>query len=55
LASALSRRSPEEPLAGGELVSSGSLTEAPAIAPGETWTATLEAIELGDLTLATTA
>ena len=55
LASAISRRSPEEPLAGGELVSSGSLTDAPLIAPGEAWTATLEAIELSDLTLATTA
>ena len=55
LASAISKRSPEEPLAGGELVSSGSLTEAPPIVPGETWTVTLEGIELSDLTLTTTA
>lgn len=55
LASAISKRSPEEPLAGGELVSSGTLTEAPPIAPGETWTATLEGIDLSDLTLTTTA
>ena len=55
LASAIAKRSPEEPLAGGELVSSGSLTEAPPIAPGETWTASLEGIDLSDLTLTTTA
>jgi 2-oxo-3-hexenedioate decarboxylase len=55
LASAISRRSPQELLAGGELVSSGTLTEAPPIAPGETWTATLEGLDLSDLTLTTTA
>ena len=55
LASAISDRSPEEPLAGGELVSSGTLTESQPIVPGETWTATLEGIELSDLTLTTTA
>jgi 2-oxo-3-hexenedioate decarboxylase len=55
LASAVSKRSPEEPLAAGELVSSGTLTEAPLIGPGETWTATLEGLDLIDLTLTTTA
>jgi 2-oxo-3-hexenedioate decarboxylase len=55
LASAIARRTPEDPLAGGELVSSGTLTEAQLIAPGETWTATLEGIDLSDLTLTTTA
>jgi 2-oxo-3-hexenedioate decarboxylase len=55
LASAISRRSPEAPLASGELVSSGTLTEAPLIAPGETWTASLDGIDLSDLTLTTTA
>jgi 2-oxo-3-hexenedioate decarboxylase len=55
LASAIAKRSGEEPLAGGELVSSGTLTEAPLIAPGQTWTATLEGIDLSDLTLTTTA
>ena len=55
LASAIAKRSPEEALSGGELVSSGSLTEAPLIAPGETWTASLEGIDLSDLTLTTTA
>ena len=54
LASAIASRSPEEPLSGGELVSSGTLTEAPPIAPGETWTATLQGIDLSDLTLTTT-
>jgi hypothetical protein len=42
-------------LAGGELVSSGTLTEPLRIAPGQTWTATLEGIDLSDLTLTTTA
>jgi 2-keto-4-pentenoate hydratase len=39
---------------GGELVSSGTLTEAPPIAPGETWSATLQGVDLSDLTLTTT-
>lgn len=55
LASAIAGRTGEEPLAAGELVSSGSLTEAPPIAPGQTWTATLEGIDLSELTLTTTA
>ena len=55
LASAVSKRIDQEPLAGGELVSSGTLTEAPLIAPRQTWTATLEGIDLSDLTLTTTA
>jgi hypothetical protein len=37
----------------GELASA-TLTDAPLIAPGETWTATLEGIDLGDLTLRAT-
>jgi 2-keto-4-pentenoate hydratase len=55
LAAAIARRTPEEPLGGDELVSSGSLTEAPLIAPGQTWTATLEGIDLSELALTTTA
>jgi 2-oxo-3-hexenedioate decarboxylase len=43
------------PLVAGEPVSSGSLAEAPPIAPGQTWTATLEGIDLSELTLTTTA
>ena len=40
-----------EPLAAGELVSSGTLTESRLIAPGETWTARVDGLELPDLTL----
>lgn len=55
LASAITSQTPEEPLAGGEIISAGTLTEAPLIAPGQTWTATLEGIDLSELTLTTTA
>jgi len=55
LASAIAKRPDEEPLGGGELVSSGTLTEAQPIAPGETWTFVVDGIDLGDLTLATTS
>jgi len=55
LAAAIAGRTPQEPLGAGELVSSGSLTEAPLIAPGQTWTATLEGIDLSEVTLTTTA
>jgi 2-oxo-3-hexenedioate decarboxylase len=51
LASAIARRSPDEPLSAGELVSSGTLTESRAIAPGETWTATVDGIGLPVLRL----
>jgi 2-keto-4-pentenoate hydratase len=51
LASAIVRQSPEEPLEAGELVSSGTLTESQPIAPGQTWTATVEGLDLPDLTL----
>ena len=51
LASAISRRMPDELLAGGELVSSGTLTESQPIASGESWTATVEGIDLPALTL----
>ena len=51
LASAISRRMPDELLAGGELVSSGTLTESQPIASGESWTATGEGIDLPALTL----
>jgi 2-keto-4-pentenoate hydratase len=55
LASAIARRPGEEPLVGGELVSSGTLTEAQLIAPGETWTFIVEGVDLAELTLTTTA
>ena len=54
LAASIAKRTPDEPLAAGELVSSGTLTEPQPIAPGETWTATVEGLPLADLTLRTT-
>jgi 2-oxo-3-hexenedioate decarboxylase len=54
LAAAIAKRTPDEPLAAGELVSSGTLTEPQPIAPGETWTAGVEGLPLPDLTLRTT-
>ena len=54
LAAAIARRSPEEPLAAGDLISSGTLTESQPIASGETWTAVVEGLDLPTLTLTTT-
>ena len=51
LASAIARRMPDEPLAAGELVSSGTLTESQPIAAGETWTAVIDGIDLPHLIL----
>jgi 2-oxo-3-hexenedioate decarboxylase len=51
LASAIARRPGAEPLAAGELISSGTLTESRLIAPGETWTATVDGLQLPPLTL----
>jgi 2-oxo-3-hexenedioate decarboxylase len=51
LASAIARRTGAEPLAPGELISSGTLTESRLIAPGETWTATVDSLALQPLTL----
>jgi 2-oxo-3-hexenedioate decarboxylase len=51
LASAAARRTPAEPLAAGELVSSGTLTESQPIAAGQTWTATVDGLPLPALTL----
>jgi 2-oxo-3-hexenedioate decarboxylase len=51
LASAIVRRMPEEPLAAEELVSSGTLTESQPIVVGESWTATVDGIDLPALTL----
>ena len=39
LATAISRRAGAEPLAAGDLISSGTLTESRLIAPGEVWSA----------------
>lgn len=53
LATAIAHR--ERPLEAGELVSSGSLTEARPIIAGETWTAAVSGLPLPALTLATVA
>jgi 2-oxo-3-hexenedioate decarboxylase len=54
LAAAIARQPGAEPLAAGEYISSGTLTESTAIAPGERWTAHVEGLDLPDLTLQTT-
>ena len=54
LATAISRRAGAEPLAAGELISTGTLTESRLIAPGEVWSATVEGLSLPDLTLRVT-
>jgi 2-oxo-3-hexenedioate decarboxylase len=51
LAAAAARRTPAEPLAAGELVSSGTLTESQSIAAGQIWTATVDGLRLPSLTL----
>ena len=53
LASAIARQPGAAPLEAGELVSSGTLTESQPIAPGQTWTATVEGLDLSALTLRT--
>ena len=51
LASAMAKQDGAEPLAAGDLVSSGTLTESTPIQPGATWTASVEGIDLPTLTL----
>jgi 2-oxo-3-hexenedioate decarboxylase len=51
LASAMAKQDGAEPLAAGDLVSSGTLTESTAIQPGATWTALVEGVDLPTLTL----
>ena len=51
LASAMAKQDGVEPLAAGDLVSSGTLTESTPIQPGATWTASVEGIDLATLTL----
>ena len=53
LASAIARQQGAEPLAAGELVSTGTLTESHPIAPGQTWTATVDGLDVQELTLHT--
>ena len=54
LASAIAKRG-GTPLAASECVSSGTLTEAQLIAPGETWSAVVDGLGLPALTVRTTA
>lgn len=55
LAAAISRQPQAAPLATGELISTGSLTDAAPIDPGEVWTMVAEGIELAPLTLELTS
>jgi 2-oxo-3-hexenedioate decarboxylase len=51
LAAAISRRADAEPLAAGELVSTGTLTTSTLITAGERWEATVDGLPLANLTL----
>ena len=51
LAAATSRGPGAEPLAGGEIISTGTMTESQPIAPGETWTAQVDGLALPALAL----
>ncbi len=51
LATAMAKQDGAEPLAAGDLVSSGTLTESTLIQPGATWIASVEGIDLPPLTL----
>jgi 2-oxo-3-hexenedioate decarboxylase len=55
LAAAIARSGLRAPLQLGELISSGTLTESQPMAANETWTATVEGLDLPRLTLRTTA
>jgi 2-oxo-3-hexenedioate decarboxylase len=55
LAGAIARQPDAEPLAPGELISSGTLTNSVPIAAGETWRAEVEGIDLAPITLRTLA
>ena len=52
LAGAIARQPGADPLAAGELISTGTLTDAQPIAAGQTWRAHVEGLNLPDLTLA---
>src|SRR5262249_23716473 len=51
LAAVLSRQSRFEPVCAGEIVTTGTLTPPVPVAPGETWTASLEGIDLPGLAM----
>jgi len=54
LAGGIARQAGAEPLAAGELIASGALTDNQFIAAGETWTAVIDGLAVADLTLHTT-
>jgi 2-oxo-3-hexenedioate decarboxylase len=45
----LARDPVNPPLAGGEIITTGTLTRVPSVAPGETWTTALTGISLGGI------
>jgi 2-oxo-3-hexenedioate decarboxylase len=51
LAAAIARQPGADPLAPGEIVSTGTITTSQPIAAGETWNATVEGLDVPDLTL----
>jgi 2-oxo-3-hexenedioate decarboxylase len=51
VAAAMAKQQGTEPLAAGDLVSSGTLTESTSIQPDATWTASVEGLDLPTLTL----
>ena len=55
LAVAASRAPHAEPLAGGEIISTGTTTESQPIATGETWIAELDGLALPSLTVRVTS
>ena len=51
LSASLARQPGAEPLAAGEIVSTGTITTSQPIAAGETWTARVDGLDVPDLTL----
>jgi 2-keto-4-pentenoate hydratase len=51
LAAAIAKRMPDRPLAAGELVSTGTITPSQLVAPGETWIAEVQGLDLPALTV----
>ena len=54
LAAAATRAPHEEPLRGGEIISTGTMTESQLITAGDTWTAELEGLALPPVTVSVT-
>ena len=54
LADVLSRQPDADPLEAGEIITTGTLTPAMPIGPGETWRSTYDGLALGGLTIALT-